>query len=59
MCTLLYIKNVVQYDSESGIHLYTEQFSLDFGLGDPVDIPPLLVALVVGRILAPAGVYPF
>lgn len=61
-CTGLYLKNLIHYDAN--IHplpfeISQYQFSLDFGLGDPVDIPPLLVALVVGRILAPAGTYPF
>jgi hypothetical protein len=61
-CTGLYLKNLIHFDAN--IHplpfeISQYQFSLDFGLGDPVDIPPLLVALVVGRILAPAGTYPF
>ena len=50
-CSLLYVNAIARRGGG---------FSLDFGFfGESWEVLPLAVALVVGRILAPPGVYPF
>ena len=45
ICTVWYVRNLL--DGGNG------KFSLNFGIGGPVEVPPVGVAIVVARILLP------